>query len=79
MSTGVWDRCVAPRRVKALTEWILAGKLPPPVVSSVFPLSDIKAAFLCKVRSGSQVGSTVVIPPPLDLDFSSFISIKSKL
>ncbi|MDP2436561.1 MAG: zinc-binding dehydrogenase [archaeon] len=79
MIAARFDPTLVPRRVKALTEWILAGKLPPPVVSSVFPLSDIKAAFLCKVRSGSQVGSTVVIPPPLDLDFSSFISIKSKL
>ena len=66
-----FDPTLEPRRVEALTAWLLAGKLPPPVVSATFPLSEVKQAFRSRIASGSQVGSTVVVPPLLD--FSAYL------
>ena len=55
------DPSVATRRVAELTQWILAGKLPPPIVGESFPFADVKTALKRRVASGSTVGSTVVL------------------
>jgi len=59
------DPTLAPRRKKAITEWLLQGKLPPPTISAAFPLSQVRQALLSRVHSGSQTGSTVCTLPPL--------------
>lgn len=53
------------RRVRDITEWTSSGKLPAPVVARSFPLAEVQAALRTRVMSGSENGSTVVIPPPL--------------
>jgi len=53
------------RRIRDVAEWTSSGKLPAPVVAHSFPLSEVKAALRTRVQSGSEVGSTVVLPPPL--------------
>lgn len=55
------DPSIATRRVAELTQWILEGKLPPPIVGETFPLADVKTALKRRVASGSTVGSTVVL------------------
>jgi hypothetical protein len=58
-------------RVNALTKWFQEEKLPPLPIGSTFPLADLKAAMKSRVKSGSTVGSTIVIPPELDLKMKS--------
>jgi len=53
------------RRLRDLTDWTTSGQLPAPVVSKSFSLDEVKAALRTRVASGSEVGSTVVLPPPL--------------
>lgn len=53
------------RRVRDIDEWTFSGQLPPPVVASTFPLSEVKAALRSRVTSGTELGSTVVCPPTL--------------
>merc|ERR1712007_69601 len=53
------------RRIEDITKWTKSGQLPAPVVAKSFSLEEIKAAFRSRVTSGSQTGSTVVIPPSL--------------
>jgi NADPH:quinone reductase len=49
------------QRVATITEWLLKGKLPPPLIAETFHLKDIKEAMKARVASGSQVGSTIVL------------------
>uniref|UniRef100_A0A7S1LSL1 Enoyl reductase (ER) domain-containing protein n=1 Tax=Alexandrium catenella TaxID=2925 RepID=A0A7S1LSL1_ALECA len=65
-----YDKSIIPRRLKDLHEWTHNGQLPPPTIASRFPLSDVKSALRARMRSGGEVGSTVVQPPPLDLTSS---------
>eukprot|EP00419_Tripos_fusus_P012991 CAMPEP_0172668814 /NCGR_PEP_ID=MMETSP1074-20121228/9291_1 /TAXON_ID=2916 /ORGANISM="Ceratium fusus, Strain PA161109" /LENGTH=393 /DNA_ID=CAMNT_0013485503 /DNA_START=68 /DNA_END=1245 /DNA_ORIENTATION=- len=58
-------REILSRRIRDIEDWTFSGKLPPPVVARSFPLSEVKAALSTRVESGSELGSTVVIPPPL--------------
>lgn len=53
------------RRLQDINEWVFSGRLPPPTVGKVFPLSDVKSALRTRVDSGSVLGSTVVCPPRL--------------
>jgi NADPH:quinone reductase len=48
-------------RVEKITEWVISGALPPPVVAETFPLSDVRGALMTRVASGSTAGSTVVL------------------
>lgn len=58
-------REILSRRIRDIEDWTFSGKLPPPVVARSFPLSEVKAALSTRVASGSELGSTVVIPPVL--------------
>jgi NADPH2:quinone reductase len=61
------DPSIVPRRVRAITEWIMSGALAPPTVGATYPLAEIREAFLARVLSGGAVGSTLVLPPELPL------------
>lgn len=67
MISAIHDKTLIPRRVKAITEWTMNGKLPPPIIAARYPLDQVKRAFDAKVQSGSQFGATVVIPPDLHI------------
>ena len=63
------DPSLAVRREKDITTWILEGKLPPPTIARAFPLKKMKEAMIAKVKSGSEVGSTVVELPSLGIEY----------
>mmetsp|Transcript_33204 Transcript_33204/g.105127 ORF Transcript_33204/g.105127 Transcript_33204/m.105127 type:complete len:394 (+) Transcript_33204:69-1250(+) len=65
-----FDKSIIPRRLKDLHEWTHSGRLPPPTIASTFSLSEVKAALRSRMRSGEEVGSTVVQPPLLNLSIS---------
>eukprot|EP00928_Gymnodinium_smaydae_P056017 TRINITY_DN39463_c0_g1_i1.p1 TRINITY_DN39463_c0_g1~~TRINITY_DN39463_c0_g1_i1.p1 ORF type:complete len:411 (+),score=38.56 TRINITY_DN39463_c0_g1_i1:36-1235(+) len=56
---------VMERRMRDISKWTSSGELPPPIVSKTFALDRIKEALRTRVNSGSELGSTVVLPPPL--------------
>jgi len=62
-----FDRTIIPRRLKDLHEWAESGRLPPPSIASTFPLTEVKEALRSRMRSGEEVGSTIVRPPELNL------------
>lgn len=57
------DPSLVERRYRDLHQWFEEGRLPPPKISSVFPLEDIRAALRARVKSGGEVGATIVQPP----------------
>eukprot|EP01126_Amoeba_proteus_P066383 TRINITY_DN9596_c0_g2_i1.p1 TRINITY_DN9596_c0_g2~~TRINITY_DN9596_c0_g2_i1.p1 ORF type:complete len:397 (-),score=80.25 TRINITY_DN9596_c0_g2_i1:124-1266(-) len=61
------DPTLIPRRVEQITKWIMRGDLPPPRISSIFPLLEVKEALKTRMNSGSQLGSTVVVLPEIEL------------
>jgi len=63
----LFDKSLIPRRLKDLHDWLHSGRLPPPTVAKTFPLSDVKHALRSRVRSGQELGSTIVRPPGLNL------------
>lgn len=60
-----YDSTLQDRRIRALEEWLKQDKLPPLPIGSIFPLQDVKDALKTRVASGSQIGSTIVIPPTI--------------
>lgn len=69
MISAKHDPSIIPKRAKVISEWLLAGKLPPPTIAETFNLDDVKTALTVRIESGSQTGSTIVVPPPLPLPF----------
>merc|ERR1712194_346291 len=65
------DGSMLKRRLRDLNDWLSNGRLPPPVVSSTFPLTDIKSALKTRVASGLEVGATIVRPAELNPVYSS--------
>lgn len=59
------------RRIRDIEAWAADGRLPPPPIATSYELQDVKKALLSRVDSGSQVGATVVCPPPITLPTAS--------